>query len=169
MDSNRIEYNQELFSNYNEKRYIEILTLKNEGRVFNNELQLEKLQYAAILRAQIEWLTRSEYLNLLESVLNQKISIGKFRVKFSNRMKKNSTVMDVLEENLVILPPNLNALNFAVFIDEIYEYCELLPNRYESLPDSDPKLEKINFDFSNNKFQSAMKTYFDQMRIYSEE
>ena len=169
MDSNRMEYNQKLLSNYNEKRYIEILTLKNEGRAFNNELQLEKLKYSAVLHSQIQWLTRSEYLNLLDSVLNQKISIGEFRVKFSNRMKKNRTVMNVLEENLVILVPNLNALNFAPFIDEIYEYAELLPGRYEFSADFDPKLEEINIDFSNNKFRSAMKAYYDQMRIYSEE
>ena len=60
--------------------------------------------------------------------MNEKISIGEFFVKFSERSWINEDVFDILESKFIFLSPNKKALDFAELMCEILEYEESLTN-----------------------------------------
>lgn len=104
MNSNETSSNDQFFFNYNLKRHFELLTLKNEEKLITNELNIKLLAYSTVVVSYIKCLTRSQYLNILNSFLNKEISIAEFRTQFVHRREQNRQVMKILQKNLIILP-----------------------------------------------------------------
>lgn len=135
----------------------------------DNKLARELLRYSAVAESQVYWLTRSQYLSILNSFLNKEISLVEFRTQFVDRRNQNQQAIKMLEKNLIILPANRKALDFTHIIEDIYEECEFFPNQSKFTLDSSSQSERIQFESLIEEFKTIMKDYYHKMLILNEE
>ena len=157
------------FSNYNKKRHLELLKysqyLKQQGKVLIHESKddfLELLGYSAVLNAQLEWEAGYYYLQLLDQLMEKKITSGEFFSKFHQKSIENSEVVDILESKFILLSPHEKSLDFSDFIEEIVDYCESLNN--------DPDFLGEDYDLSDNdnEFSDSIKEIYIRLKKFLE-
>jgi hypothetical protein len=142
------------FLNYDKKRHRELIkysqSLKQQGKSLyqeSNDKYLKLLEYSCVLEAQLDWEAHDYYLELLDRVVKEKITISEFLYEFHQTSIVNSEVFNLLETKLVLLSSHEKSLDFSYFISEILD-DELL----DSLKKFYLKIQKLILDYNLNYF-----------------
>lgn len=94
-------------------------------------------------------------MELLDQLIKEKITPEKFFYKFSEKIRGNGEVLNLLESKLVLLSPHKKSLDFSDFVEEILDYCE-------SFNDDEPSDSFIeSYDLLDKEFRDSIeKIYF---------
>lgn len=108
-------------SNYNKKRYLELLKKRSKG---DNSKNVELLKYSCQLEQQVEWELREQYVELMEDFLKDKISMPEF---FAELRNKNYSIIDIvalLESHRILLSLDKKAPKFSALMEPINDELE---------------------------------------------
>ena len=72
----------------------------------------------------LDWCLRDDYLDLLENFRNGKLQSLDFCRSFENTGKLTSDIIDILESNFILLPPNEKSLGFSDLLEEVFDTCQ---------------------------------------------
>lgn len=104
---------------YNKQRHLQLLREYAEG---NEENRPELLDYRVILQNQIEWEIRDQFLELLENLGTEKISMTKF---FADLRVISYAIIDTsgfLESHKILLSPDKNSKKFGELVEELNDF-----------------------------------------------
>ena len=153
---------------YNKERHIELLKysqyLKKKGKFIGDESQndyLELLSYSAIQANHLNWETQDHYLKLLKKFEERKIDISDFCIAFCKRSELNNDVSNILESNLILLAPHSKSGEFAAFIEQICDDCEVYSG--------DPEPFRESYEIGDIKFRASVEKIFLKMQKYLDE
>lgn len=108
-------------TDYNKKRYLELLDQRSIGDNSNND---ELLRYSCMLTNQLDWETRDQYLSLMEKFLNGNISMPEF---FAELHTKNYAIIDAvvfLEKHRILLSLDKKASKFGELLEDVMDELE---------------------------------------------
>lgn len=108
-------------TDYNKKRYLELLDQRSIGDNSNND---ELLRYSCMLTNQLDWEIRDQYLSLMEKFLNGNISMPEF---FAELQIKNYAIIDAivfLEKHRILLSFDKKASKFGELIEDVTDELE---------------------------------------------
>lgn len=120
MDQNLKENNRRRILSYNKQRYLELLKLKYlSEKDLSCEDSRELSEYSLLLDSQVSWETSDQYLQLIDELIQGKISTSEFFSEFDEINQRNGEVFDLLESNFVLLSVDEKSLDFSNFIVEL--------------------------------------------------
>lgn len=129
----QIEHFLELLQDYNQKRHLELLKLKNSNKdALTSEEQEELRNYSILIDLQLDWETRNQYLDMIDRLLSKEIGCFKFYLEFNERSKLNGNVDECLKENNFLLLPQKRAIQFHDFFVQILQFCDFYIEAFES-------------------------------------
>ena len=114
------------------------------------------------------------YLQLLDQLMEEKITSGEFFSKFHQKSIENSEVVDILESKLILLSPHPKSLDFSDFIEEIVDYCKSLNNDPDSFRSFIRSLRRDlsgeNYDLYNNQneFRDSIEEIYLRLKKFLE-
>ena len=154
-------------SNYNKKRYLELLKLKvSKDRVLTSVEKAELDEYSILLAAMVDWEIKEQYIDLLEKLISGKINSSQFYFKFLERYHLTVDIPDILEANFVLLSPHENADEFSELICDIKSLCISFEEIFEPFP----YLPNEKYDSDCLKFRNYMEEiYFKIQKILNQE
>jgi hypothetical protein len=142
------------FLSYDKNRHMALLKKKSLLDQFSND-SAELGSYSVFLNMQLDWVTRSQYVSLIENFLEHKTSIGEFICEFHERGLLNDDVTTILESNLILLSLHPNSFDFGYIIDEIYTAGQLF-----DFDSDEPDAENNFYNFVKKKFLE-IQNYFN--------
>lgn len=145
------------FINYDKKQHLKFLKESQEKSTISNKLS----RYSDLLVSHLDWESRDNYLELLDKFLQEKIDIGEFYIRFRERYRLSDEVKDILELNFIILSPHPKSLDFADFIIEILDACELYS--------PDPEPIRFKYQFDETEFCNSIKGTYLKIQNFLEE
>ena len=110
-----------MITNYNKKRYLQLLNQRSIGDNSNND---ELSRYSCMLTNQLDWEIRYQYLSLMENFLNENISMPEF---FAELRIKNYAIIDAvvfLEKHRILLSIHQKASKFGELLEYITDELE---------------------------------------------
>ena len=108
-------------TDYNKKRYLQLLDQRNIGDNSNND---ELSRYSCMLTNQLDWEIRDQYLSLMEKFLNGNISMPEF---FAELRIKNYAIIDAvvfLEKHRILLSFDKKASKFVELLEDVTDELE---------------------------------------------
>jgi hypothetical protein len=108
-------------TDYNKKRYLQLLDQRSIGDNSNND---ELSRYSCMLTNQLDWEIRDQYLELIEEFLNGNISMPGFFVEL--RMKTNAIIDAVvfLENHRILLSPDKRSSKFEELLEGLTDHLD---------------------------------------------
>ena len=110
-------------TNYNKKHHIQLLNQRSMGEN-SREDELLLLRYGCILENQLEWEMRDQYLELMEEVLKENISMPEF---FAELRIKNYSIIDTctfLGSHRILLSPDKKSSKFGELLEAVTDHLE---------------------------------------------
>ena len=130
--------------NYDKKRHLKLLNQQGD-----EEVKSKLLTYSVILIDQLNWEIRDQYLELLESYMEEKRYSFNFRTKFCERYESVEKVADLLKSNRVLLSPDENSLDFGDLLAEIDDCCKVYSD--------DPEPFRNDFEIGEVEFRTSIE------------
>jgi len=103
-------------TNYNKKRYLELLDQRSIDDNSNND---ELLRYSAMLEDQLDWEIRDQYLSLMEKFLNGNICMSKFFAELTIKYYAIIDAVTFLEKHRILLSLDKKALKFGELLQDV--------------------------------------------------
>ena len=108
-------------TNYNKKRYLQLL---DQRRIGDNSNNAELLSYSCRLTNQLDWEIRDQYVLLMENILNENISRSEF---FAELRIKTYAIIDAvtfLEKHRILLSLDKKAAKFGELLEYMTDELE---------------------------------------------
>jgi hypothetical protein len=107
--------------NYNKKRYLQLLNQRSMG---DDSGQDELLRYSCALENQVEWEIRDQYLEFMEELLKENISVPEFLAEL--RIKNYSIIDSVtfLESHKILLSPDKKSSKLRELLEPVTDNLE---------------------------------------------
>lgn len=106
-------------TDYNKKRYLQLLDQRSIGDNSNND---ELSRYSCMLTNQLDWEIRDQYLDLIEEFLNGNISMPGF---FAELQIKTYSIIDAvvfLEKHRILLSPDKKSSKFGELLEALTDH-----------------------------------------------
>lgn len=106
-------------TDYNKKRYLQLLDQRSIGNNSNND---ELSRYSCMLTNQLDWEIRDQYLDLIEGFLNGNISMPGF---FAELQIKTYSIIDAvvfLEKHRILLSPDKKSSKFGELLEALTDH-----------------------------------------------
>ena len=108
-------------TDYNKKRYLELLDQRSIGDNSNND---ELSRYSCMLTNQLDWEIRDQYLSLMEKFLNGNICMSEFLAELDTKKYAIIDAVIFLEKHRILLSFDKKASKFEELLEDILDESE---------------------------------------------
>ena len=108
---------------YKAEEYITLLSKKINNQPMSSEEKMKLLRYSVIISHHYHYLKKSQYLLIIERLLNCKISCQNFKTEFRQLVQQTETECNLLSNNYELLTNiklDLRSINFTKWISELH-------------------------------------------------
>ena len=135
-------------TDYNKKRYLELLDQRSVGDNSNDD---ELLRYACMLTNQLDWEIRDQYLSLMEKFLNGNICMTEFLAELQTKKYAIIDAVVFLEKHRILLSFDKKASKFGELVEDVIDELQ------------------GDFSYTPDEFKNFIQENFIKMKKYLNE